>query len=92
MDHHEADHVSRAVTRAAFSRVGAGILLLLLAAPCCFWGALRALARGMNELWAFAPIGGFVLLAASAWTGRRLRIVLGLAGAAALVSVYLMLR
>ena len=91
MDNRQADQVSSAVTRAAFSRVGAGILLLLLAAPCCFWAALRALERGMDERWAFAPVGGFVLLAASAWTGRRLRAALALLGAGVLCAVYLFL-
>lgn len=92
MDHRDPDNISRAVTRAAISHAGGSILLLLLSAPCCFWAALRALERGMNQLWAFAPIGGFILLAASVWTGKRLRWLLTAAGAAALAAVYLLLR
>lgn len=92
MDHRDPDNISRAVTRAAMGRAGASVLLLLLSAPCCFWAALRALERGMDQLWAFAPVGGFVLLAASAWAGKRLRWLLAGAGAAALAAVYLLLR
>lgn len=92
MENQRPGAVARAVTRAVLSRAAGSVLLLALSAPCCLWAALRALERGMPELWSAAPMAGFVPLAASVWLRGRARWTLALPAAGILAAVYLILR